>query len=300
MASKKTPVVLYLFEKLDAEGRTVVTFDDVSAAIKECNDKFDLKLSDNNPANFMKDLLRGMNGSKNWPSELTEKKITGRQLTGGGRIFEFIPFDQGQIEAFPNPFEPDGDETEFVVESLSLPLATKTLGREDEAWLVQVSVWMRLLENHFARVSAQSLVEVSHLQNNIKLGRSEIDALFLAVEEQEDKTHHNVLIICEAKQHKDPILGDQIVRQVSAAFRSIAHLDLSVNKAIPIAIKALKGKGSVYIVEFDEWSREEALVKESEQKDLSVASKAIYRLIPPIPGIGYSPKRQKGSVKPKL
>ena len=300
MASKKTPVVLYLFEKLESEGRTVATFDDVSAAIRDCNEKLGLELSENNPANFMKDLLRGMNASKNWPSELTAKRVSGRQLTGDGRIFEFVPFEDGQIEAFPNPFEPDGDEEEFVIESLSLPLATKTLGREDEAWLVQVSVWMRLLENHFARVSGQNLIEVSHLQNNIKLGRSEIDALFLAVEEQSDGSHHNVLITCEAKQQKDPILGDQITRQVSAAFRSIEHLELSVSKAIPIAVKAIKGKGSVYIVEFHDWSREEALLEEDKQKELSVASKAIYRLIPPVPGIGFDRQRQKGTVKPKL
>ena len=300
MRSKKTPVVLYLFKKLKSEGRTVATFDDVSSAIKKCNELYDLELSDNNPANFMKDLLRGMNASKNWPAELTLSRISGRQLTGDGRIFEFIEFEKDQTEAFPNPFEPDGAEDEFVIESLSLPLATKTLGREDEAWLVQVSVWMRILENHFARMSTQRLVEVSHLQNNIKLGRSEIDALFLAVEEQDDGSHHNVLISCEAKQQKDPILGDQIVRQISAAFRSIDHLDLSVAKAIPIAVKAVKGKGSVYVVEFDEWSREEALATESDQKELTVASKALYKLVPPIPGIGYTPKRRKGKLKPKL
>ncbi len=300
MASKKTPVVLYLFEKLESEGRTVATFDDVSAAIRECNETLGLELSENNPANFMKDLLRGMNASNNWPSELTVRRVSGRQLTGDGRIFEFIPFDDNQTEAFPNPFEPDGDEDELVMESLSLPLATKALGRDDEAWLVQVSVWMRLLENHFARVSEQNLVEVSHLQNNIKLGRSEIDALFLAVEEHSDGSHHNVLITCEAKQQKDPILGDQITRQISAAFRSIDHLDLSVSKAIPIAIKAVKGKGSVFVVEFDEWSRDEALLNEDEQKELAVASKAIYRLVPPVPGIGYDRHRRKGSLKPRL
>jgi hypothetical protein len=300
MASKKTKVVKYLYEKLSDEGRTVANFADVSDAIAECNERYGLDLSDNNPANFMKDLLRGMNASKNWPVELTKARITGRQLTGDGRIFEFISFDVDQTEAFPNPFEAEGSEDEFVIESLSLPLATKTLGREDEAWLIQVSVWMRLLENHFARMSCQNLIEVSHLQNNIKLGRSEIDALFLAVEEHSDGSHHNVLITCEAKQQKDPILGDQIVRQISAAFRSIEHLDLSIAKAVPVAVKALKGRASVYVVEFDAWSRSEALADEAEQKELQVASKAVYRLEPPIPGIGFTPRKKNKSVKPKL
>lgn len=301
MPSQKTKVVSYLYDVLFAEGRSVATFEDVSAAIRECNKRYDLGLSENNPANFMKDLLRGMNASKNWPQELVQKRITGRQLTGGGRIFEFVPFLPGQTDAFPNPFEPDGNEERLIIESLSLPLATKTLGREDEAWLIQIAVWMRILENHFARKSDQRLIEVSHLQNNIKLGRSEIDALFLAVEEHEDGSHHNVLLTCEAKQQKDPILGDQIVRQVSAAFRSIEHLDLSVAKAIPVAIKALKGEGSVYVLEFDAWSKAEALALEKVQKELIVASKAIYRLQPPIPGIGYTPPRRKRApIKPKL
>ncbi len=300
MTSKKTKVVLYLYDKLTADGRSVATFDDVSHALVECNKIHSLGLSENNPANFMKDLLRGMNASKNWPIKLTEARITGRQLTGEGRIFEFISFDEDQTEAFPNPLEPTGDEEKFIVESLSLPLATKTLGREDEAWLIQVSVWMRILENHFSRMSQQNLVEISHLQNNIKLGRSEIDALFLAVEEHEDGSHHNVLITCEAKQQKDPILGDQIVRQVSAAFKSIGHLDLSIAKAIPVAIKALKGSASVYVIEFDEWSHSDAAQAEINQKELSVASKAIYQFSPPIPGIGYKAPRLRRGVKPKL
>jgi hypothetical protein len=300
MASKKTPVVEYLFEKLSADGRTVALFDDVANAIRFFKEYKGFDLSDNNPANFMKDLLRGMNASANWPESLAQKRITGKQQTGEGRIFEFVPFKDDQTEPFPNPFEPAGDEEEFVIQSLSLPLATKSLGRNDESWLIQVSVWLRILETHFARSTAYRLAEIAHLQNGIKLNRSEIDALFLGVEEDADDIRRNVLITCEAKQQKDPILGDQIVRQISSAFGCVSDAHMDIHYVIPTAIKALKDTGSIYLVEFEPWSDEEANIPEANRKELVVARSAIYRLAPPVPGIGFRPSRRKKSVKPKL
>ena len=79
MASKKTPVVEYLYEKLSAEGRTVALFKDVADALRFFQEEKGADISDNNPANFMKDLLRGMNASSNWPRSLTERRVTGRQ-----------------------------------------------------------------------------------------------------------------------------------------------------------------------------------------------------------------------------
>jgi hypothetical protein len=298
MASKKTPVVEHLYEKLAAEGRTVALFEDVARAIRHFKEDEGLDLSDNNPANFMKDLLRGMNASSNWPASLTQKRITGRQQTGEGRIFEFVPFQEGQSEPFPNPFEPTGSEEEFVVQSLSLPLATKSLGRSDESWLIQVSVWLRILETHFAQSAIIKLLEIAHLQNGIKLNRSEIDALFLGVEEDESD-RSNVLITCEAKQQKDPILGDQIVRQIASAFGTISGSSLDISRVIPTAIKALKGTSSIYVAEFEPWTIEEASVPESERKELVVARSAIYRLVPSVPGIGFVTPKPKKSIKPK-
>lgn len=300
MASKKTPVVEYLFEKLNADGRTVALFDDVANAIRHFKENKGLDLSDNNPANFMKDLLRGMNASSNWPESLTRKGITGQQQTGEGRIFEFVPFKPGQTEPFPNPFEPTGKEEEFVVQSLSLPLATKSLGRNDESWLIQVSVWLRILETHFARSMAKNLIEISHLQNGVKLNRSEIDALFLGVQENNEGRRANILITCEAKQQKDPILGDQIVRQIASAFGCVSDASLDISCVIPTAIKALKDTGSIYLAEFEPWSVDEANVEETSRKELVVARSAIYRLVPPVPGIGFRPLRRRRAVKPKL
>jgi len=300
MPSKKTPVVEYLYDKLSAEGRTVVLIDDVSNAIRYFKDNKGLELSDNNPANFMKDLLRGMNASSNWPEALAQKRITGQQQTGESRIFEFIPFKEGQTEPFPNPFEPSGVEQEFVVQSLSLPLATKSLGRSDESWLIQVSVWLRILETHFARATDLNLIEVAHLQNGIKLNRSEIDALFLGVEERSGEDRSNVLITCEAKQQKDPILGDQIVRQVASAFGSVGDSSLDIARVIPTAIKALKDTGSIYLAEFEPWTKEEASLPEAERKELVVVRSAVYKLVPPVPGVGFRPPRRKKAIKPKL
>jgi hypothetical protein len=298
MPSKKTPVVEYLYEILAKEGRTVALFDDVAKAIRYFKSN-GADLSDNNPANFMKDLLRGMNASSNWPESLTARRITGRQQTGEGRIFEFVPFKEGQTEPFPNPFEPTGDEDEFIVQSLSLPLATKSLGRNDESWLIQVSVWLRILETHFARATPVSLIEISHLQNGIKLNRSEIDALFLAVQDGLEG-RSNVLITCEAKQQKDPVLGDQIVRQVASAFGCVSDASLDISCVLPTAIKALKDSGSIYLAEFEPWSPEEVAVPEADRKELVVVRSAIYKLVPPVPGIGFSPPRRKKAIKPKL
>lgn len=300
MPSKKTPVVEYLYDKLAAEGRTVALFDDVANAIRYFQENKGLVLSDNNAANFMKDLLRGMHASANWPARLTQLRITGKQQTGEKRIFEFVPFPPGQSEPFPNPFEPSGDEEEFVVQSLSLPLATKSLGRTDESWLIQVSVWLRILETHFARSSELRLIEIAHLQNGVKLNRSEIDALFLAVEEDVNGTRTNVLITCEAKQQKDPILGDQIVRQVASAFGSVTDASLEIAKVIPTAIKAVKGQGSIYLAEFEPWSALEATVNEAERKELVVVRSALYKLVPPVPGIGFTKRRRRRIIKPGL
>jgi hypothetical protein len=293
LPSKKTVVVDHLWDVLSAEGRTVATFTDVSAAIGHCNAKFGNDLRADNPANFMKDLLRGGHASKNWPERLTDKRITGRQVTGGSRIFEFIDFEENQTEAFPNPFEPKGNEPEFIVQSVSLPLTTKSLGRQDESWLIQVAVYLRLLETHFATLSALNVVELSHLQTGIKLNRTEIDSLFLAVLADEDGTRTNALVTCEAKQQKDPILADQIIQQIASAYASVSKFDLEIGLVIPVAIKSLKGRGAIYVSEFETWTADEAQVAESDRKDLVVAFAGTYILKPPVPGIGYSPVRQR-------
>jgi hypothetical protein len=301
MASQKTVVVDYLWDVLSADRRSVATFEDVGAAIRHCNQQFKNNLKSDNPANFMKDLLRGGNASKNWPARLAEKKITGRQVTGENRIFEFIPFAEGQLEPFPNPFEPTGSEPEFVVQSVSIPLATKSLGRQDETWLIQVAVQLRVLETHFSTLSSLSLIELTHLQMGIKLNRTEIDSLFLAVLSVEEGRRINALVTCEAKQQKDPILADQIVQQVVSAYESVKNLDLNIESIIPVALKSLKDRAAIYVAEFEPWSAVEAQAAEADRKELVVGSSGVYRLHPPVPGIGFTPRKpRKVGKTPKI
>jgi hypothetical protein len=293
MPSQKTVVVDHLWDVLREDGRTVATFRDVSAAISFCNEKFGNTLKADNPANFMKDLLRGSHASRNWPDRLKQMRITGRQVTGEERIFEFISYPPDQTEPFPNPFEPVGTETEFVLQSLSIPLTTKSLGRTDESWLIQVAVQLKVLENHFANLSEVGVIELTHLQTSVKLNRTEIDSLFLAVVSNAEGRRLNALVTCEAKQQKDPILESQIIQQVASAYASVKNLDLNVELVIPVALKTLKGRASIYVVEFEPWTIGEAGAGEADRKELVAAYSAVYRLHPPVPGIGYTPPKPK-------
>jgi hypothetical protein len=278
---------------LSAEDRTTATFDDVREAIKFCNDKFGNTLKTDNPANFMKDLLRGGNASLNWPERLKQLKITGRQVTGEDRIFEFVRYPEGQTDPFPNPFEPQGSEQELVIQSVSMPLATKSLGRTDESWLIQVAVQLKVLETHFASLSAAGVVELTHLQTGVKLNRTEIDSLFLAVTDRPEGNRTHALVTCEAKQQKDPILGSQVIEQIASAYSSVKNLDLQIASVIPVALKALKNRAAIYVAEFEPWTADEAAADESDRKELVVSCSAVYRLSPPVPGVGYIPRKPR-------
>jgi len=301
-ASKKTKVIEYLWEVLQSDGgRRIVTFDDIEKAIDRCNELYSLGLRKSNPANFMKDLLRGSSASANWPKSLADIRITAKQVKGLRRAFQFIDYAKDQTEPFPAPFEPKGTELASVIQSVSLPLTTKSLGRADESWLIQVAVHLRVLETHFAERSSLRIIEVSHLQVGVKLGKSEIDSLFLAVVEREDGLHENALITCEAKQSKDPILEDQIVQQVVDAYASTSRLNLEISTIIPVAIKAVAPVASIYVVEFEPWTVADASAPEDRLKRLREASSGLYELRPPVPGVGYNPPlRKRKAAKPAV
>src|SRR5580658_3574877 len=84
--------------------RMVVTSTDVVDAILWCNANQGTDLSEKNPANFIKDVIRGHGASRMWPRRLHELRIGGRQVTGDGNVFEFVPYEEGQTEAFPQLF----------------------------------------------------------------------------------------------------------------------------------------------------------------------------------------------------
>lgn len=71
------------------------------------------------------------------------------QRTGTGDAFEFIRFNAGQTEPFPDSFRMPDNPPTYPVQSLSLPIVTKRLGRRDESWLIQTAVNLRIVESHF-------------------------------------------------------------------------------------------------------------------------------------------------------
>jgi hypothetical protein len=150
-----------------------------------------------------------------------------------------------------------------------------------------VAVQLKVLETHFANLSQAGVIELTHLQTGVKLNRTEIDSLFLAVTDGPAGKRTNALVTCEAKQQKDPILGSQVIEQIASAYASVRDLDLRIESVIPIALKALKDRAAIYVAEFQPWSAEEAAVAETERKELVVSCSGIYRLKPPVPGIGF-------------
>jgi hypothetical protein len=186
------------------------------------------------------------------------------------------------------------------LQSLTLPLASKALGRRDESWLVQVTVCLSVLEHHFATRSKLSVKEFVHLQTGVKLGNSEVDSLFRAIVEDREGNRLHVLVTCEAKQQGERILDHQVVDQIVAAHKSVKKSvpeeELEVSFIVPVAIKAIPPDGDLYVVEFEPWSPADAEEEEAVIKDLKPASEGLYRLCPPVPGIGYKPPgRRKGN-----
>ncbi|HUE80391.1 MAG TPA: hypothetical protein VMN38_12280 [Sphingomicrobium sp.] len=130
------------------------------------------------------------------------------------------------------------------LQSLSLPLASKSLGRKDESWLIQVGVHLHVVEQHFALFDNCKVRELTHLQVGVKLAGSEVDSLFRAVVERDDGTLGHALVTCEAKQHGERILEHQIVEQIVAANASLeSALDFDADFIIPIALKAIEPLG---------------------------------------------------------
>lgn len=166
----------------------------------------------------------------------------------------------------------------YKIESASLPLASRQLGRGDEPWLIQVAVRLRLIKTHLALFSPRTIINVDHLQMSVKLGKSEVDALFLGIERSEIGEKREVIISCEAKSIRDDIVEEQVIRQVQAIARQ--H---SIKQAyiLPIVLKAV-GKSKIFLVEFDIVGKNDAALLE----ELIPISEAVYELIPPVPGIG--------------
>lgn len=311
--SKKGEIIETLFNRLWPEGQPrpaqplIVLADDVRSAIAERNKKHpdDPKgLSVGNAANFLKDFIRHKSCNANWPKRLTAQRITAKQRYGAKQVMEFVDFgDIADAVPFPDRFDPLPDTPVIEFESLSIPVEARALGRQDEPWLIQVIVGQRLVETHFAVIASKSGLDVdrlAHLQMSVKT-QPEIDATFIATlkRKTDDGRHVRAYVTCEAKQHNERILEDQIREQVRVAFRTTAELDgpEAIDAVIPLVFQianyskdgqTLRG---IYVAQFEMMGRADFAAKYAGDRlhtwELNVQSRAFYQPTPPIRGISY-------------
>lgn len=280
MASDKTAVIKYLFDKFydpstGTFSKSVMSLEDVQEAIVACNALDGLKRSARNPANFLKDLVRKKSASTTWPIAISKLRYTGEQRTGSGDSFEFVPFEPNQNEAFPDLFRPNESSLRVALQSVSLPQYARELGRTDEAWLTQTAVNLRVVEHHMATQSDIDVREILHLQMNVKLRATEIDAIYRASLAQEG-SRMDAIITCEAKNQSERILVDQITSQVTSAFETMK--DVAV--VIPLAIRSVSREG-IQVIEFDAVHRDDV----GKLKKVRYRRDVVYRLIPAVQGI---------------
>lgn len=256
MASSKTDVIEYLFFTLkgfEAAGELVdpvVTFDDVTHAISAVNPSLveagRKPLKTTNPANFWKDITRH-NPAGIWPASVLEAGFTGRDAIGEGEraCFQFVPTPEGLADGFEPALEPDTSLEPIQIESLSMPLATKALGRSDENWLAQVAARLRVVETHFAAVSSFDVAEMTFLQTGIKLAAGEVDAAYSL----NDSQGRLWLLAVEAKGRRDRIHVAQVVRAAKSLLAQVRAKGMTVEGVIPMALKVV-GDSKLYVVEF--------------------------------------------------
>jgi hypothetical protein len=286
MATPKTAVIEQIFRaRFTPETGELtnerVTLADVAEAIEKYNTENPEKtLSAKNPANFFKDFVRNRESAdRNWPAYALTNGYTGRQLTGSGACFEFVRLPPGQTTAFPSASfaSPTLETPRHAIESVSLPIASRRLGREDEPWLIQVIVRLRIVEAHFALVSPRKIRQIDLLQMNVKLAQTEIDALFLGQEETSPGRFQEVIITCEAKRGRDDILESQILQQAKAPF---SMSQIQQDHVVPLAVKSV-GPSQAYVVEFEELDRATSFSATS----LTVASDSLFEIRPRVPGV---------------
>lgn len=273
--SEKPRVIEYLFDlrwepSTGTVSTPIVSMDDVVRAIRDTG----ANLSTRNPANFLKDIVRKDNRNTVFPDSVVKRGYTAEQFVGEGNAFRFITLPLGQTTAF-EVFEPTKDEFEQAhpIESISLPIAARRLGRKDESWLTQVSVRLHLLHTHLALHSSRSVIALDLLQTNVKLRKGEVDAAFLA-HETVDGEITDLLVACEVKRAGEVLEKEQIERG-AMALRSSGRQALGDEsiEVIPMGVKTF-ANGSIWVVEFH-----------VDFPPLTVASSHVYVFQPSVKGI---------------
>lgn len=267
MASKKTEVIKNIFEaRYNRATRQlsshVVTLEEVSDAIR----RWGSGLSDRNPANFMKDVVRTPGRNDNFPQSVVQAGFTVRQDTAGGRCFVFLPLPPGQTTAFlENTPDPTLVANPHPIQSVSLPPVSRDFGRPQETWITHVVTTLNVVHAHLALRSPLNFIGVELLQSNVGLGEAEIDALYLGTL----RNGTNVLVSCEMKGAREVLDEDQIERGA----QRVAQTASSPIEVVPLGVKALSG-GLLWLVEFDR-----------RLPPIAKVSEGVYSLTPSVPGI---------------
>lgn len=274
MPSKKTAVIEWIFfhRKYDRATRflrdPIVTFEDISAGIEAAGNG----LSAQNPANFWKDLTRGdMNES--WPKAVFEAGYTGSDAIGEapGACFQFAPILDGQEVPFIDTLKYEESAVPVhLLQSLSMPVAKKTLGRRDENWLAQVSADLHVVETYFSIFSTRPVLEIAFLQTGIKLRKGEVDAAYSVTDEA-----GAWLLSVEAKGKYDPIHLPQIQR-AAIGLAETAQATLGAVGVIPFALKIV-GPSKIFCVEFEPLA--------DANSPMVVASQGVIQLSPHVQGV---------------
>lgn len=284
MPSAKTAVIEHLFyvTKGFARGQAlvdpVVRSTEIAAAIRVTNPAWVAQggrpLSTDNIANFWKDIIRGSPNSY-WPARVLSDGFTGDDAIGVGRgaKFVFTPLPPGQTAAFVD-VSPSGPAVTngILLESVSMPLATKALGRTDENWLAQVGVRLRVIESHFALRSMTSVDEVTFLQTGVKLNLGEVDAAYSLVDGAD-----TWLVAVEAKSRRERIHVPQILRAAAQLLLDARTRRQQIAGVIPMAVKVL-GPSQLHVVEFDPDT--------GAGSTGAVVVDSVIELKPPVTGIG--------------
>jgi hypothetical protein len=299
--SAKPAVIEYLYEKW-RQGDfvdNVIRRKDIRSALEATGST----LSDGNIANFLKDLIRKKTIVENWPSQLSESRVSARQRYGDTRVFEFFEHPEEWESPFPDWHAPDEATPVYTIQSVSIDAVARDLGRVEETWLTQIAVNLHLVHTQLSifSPSKRNIRDVRHLQMGIKT-QPEIDAAFLATYRGEDNplSIENVFVTVEAKQRDERILLDQIREQVAKAMTITRHLkDPPIHSVKPMALQVVRWPHSgaeenmIFLVEFQGIDRT-AFVETYESQgalgiyDLTLeqVSCALYRLEPRIPAIG--------------
>jgi hypothetical protein len=314
--TQKTPVFEHLFDwryntdgtmspRWDEETRTIpedrrlVFAHEVLAAIKATG----AVLGNNQAANFTKDFLRKKSSNANWPARLAALRWTIEQITGRDeatqlpRNFFFKPYDDGIDVPFPDQYPIPDNAPRHKIQSVTLSVPSKQIGRMDEARMMQIAVALRVVETHFALYSPLStdlyqIAHMDHLQMGLKLRGSEIDGLYLAEFQDKKSTLHPVLITVEAKNNDELINGSQVIAQVLHA----SALGVAAEQIVPIALK--QGNGGIHILEFAPYEIAEASGFKRDSLDarsLRLTQVVFYGIEPQIAGFNARARRPKAA-----